>query len=285
MSTQNAMAIGLSFTRRHLIATRSLLGYNRTVMKITFLGTNGWYPSPTGDTPCILIDTKDQYIVLDAGNGIYKLDKYITEDKPISLFISHFHLDHTSGVHIFAKFNFKQGIDVYIGKGRAKDFNTLVNPPFTIGYLPKPENVMQLKTEIRLHELSEITENIPFPATAIQQHHAYIDHGYRFVLEGKTIAYTGDCGLTDAAWKLAKDADLLICECSNAKTESTDTWGHFDPMQAGTLAKESGVKQLILTHFGAHVYETLEKRKWAENEAKKIFPNTTAATDGMELML
>ena len=25
-------------------------------MKIIFLGTNGWYTSPTGNTPCILID-------------------------------------------------------------------------------------------------------------------------------------------------------------------------------------------------------------------------------------
>lgn len=252
-------------------------------MKITFLGTNGWYPSPTVDTPCILIETKDQYIVLDAGNGIYKLDKYITEDKPISLFISHFHLDHTSGLHILAKFTFKQGIDVYVGDGRAKDFKTLVNPPFTLGYLPKPENVAQLRTQIRLHELSEKGENIPFPARAIKQHHAYIDHGYRFVLEGKIIAYTGDCGFTDQAKKLADNVDMLISECSGKTPDKK--WGHLDPILAATLAKESHAKQLILTHFGAHEYETLKERGWAESEARKIFPNTTAATDGMEFIL
>lgn len=254
-------------------------------MKITFLGTNGWYPSPTGDTPCILIDTTDHYIVLDAGNGIYKLDKYITEDKPVSLFISHFHLDHTSGVHILSKFEFHQGIDVHVGPGRAKDFETLVNPPFTIGYKAQPENIRNSKTPIRLHELSEDEQSIPFKTVAIQQHHAYIDHGYRFELEGKVVAYTGDCGFTDNARKLAKDVDLLICECSNKVTEDPDIWGHFDPVQAGTLAKEERVGQLILTHFGAHKYPTLEDRKWAEEEAKKIFPDTTAAVDGMEFTL
>src|SRR3989344_4731987 len=156
-------------------------------MKIIFLGTNGWYSSPTGDTICVLIDTKDRYVVLDAGNGIYKLDKYIKEDKPISMFISHFHIDHVSGLHTLAKFDFKQGIDVYVGNGRARDFETLVNPPFTIGYQPKPENVGNLKTEIRLHELSEDTQKIPFLATALQQRHAYGDHGYRIEIEGKTI--------------------------------------------------------------------------------------------------
>ncbi len=184
-----------------------------------------------------------------------------------------------------AKFDFKQGIDVYVGTGRSKDFETLVNPPFTIGYKPKPENIVKLKTEIRLNELSEEGENIPYYAAAIKQHHAYVDHGYRFKLEGKTIAYTGDCGFTNQARRLAKDVDLLICECSNKKTEEPDVWGHFDPTQAGTLAKECRVKQLILTHFGAHLYTTLDERKLAESQAKKIFPQTTAAVDGTEFTL
>ncbi len=248
-------------------------------MKVTFLGTNGWYSSPTGDTPCILIDAKDQYVVLDAGNGIYKLDKYISEDKPISMFISHFHIDHVSGLHTLMKFDFKQGIDIYIGKNRQKDFETLVNPPYTVGYQPKPENIFNLKTQIRLHEMSGSKELLPFEAASLEQHHAYVDHGFQIELEGKKIAYTGDCGFTDASRKLAQGADLLICECSNKKTAEPDIWGHFDPVQAGTLAKEEGVKQLILTHFGAHIYTSKEDRLWAENEAKKIFPQALAATD------
>lgn len=251
-------------------------------MKITFLGTNGWYSSPTGDTPCILIDTKDQYIILDAGNGFYKLDQYINEYKPITLFISHFHIDHTSGLHTLAKFNFKQGIDVYVGTDRAKDFKTIVDPPFTIGYEPIEGVIGELKTQIRLHELSEEFENIPFKAAAIKQKHAYIDHGFKFEIEGKMIAYTGDCGFTDEAKKLAQDADLLISECANKKTEDPDIWGHLDPIQAATLAKDGNVKKLILTHFGANLFPETSDRKWAEDEAKKIFSNTTAAYDGME---
>lgn len=250
-------------------------------MKVTFLGTNGWYSSPTGDTPCILIDSRDHYVILDAGNGIYKLDQYIKEDKPISLFISHFHLDHTSGLHTLAKFKFQQGIDIYVGKGRTADFDTLVNPPFTIGYQKKAENILNLKTKINLYELSEEENQVPFPVTAIPVHHAYGGHGYRITLEGKTIAYTGDCGLTDASRKLANDSDLLICECARKKIEEPYPWGHFDPILAATLAKQGGVKQLILTHFGADQFTTIAHRERAEKEAQKIFPNTLAATDGM----
>jgi ribonuclease BN (tRNA processing enzyme) len=253
-------------------------------MKIIFLGTNGWYSTPTGDTPCILIDSKDHYVVLDAGNGIYKLDRYITEDKPISMFISHFHLDHTSGLHILAKWNFQQGINVYVGEGRTKDFHTLVNPPYTIGIENKPKNIINLKTDLRVYELSEREEKIPFSAQTVKLHHAYGGHGYRIELEGKTIAYTGDAGLTDATRRLAKNADLLISECTN-KENPVREWGHLDPTLSASLAKDQNVKQLILTHFGADIYTTLDDRKWAEDEAKKIFSATTAAVDGMEFEL
>src|SRR3989338_9086552 len=177
-------------------------------MKIYFLGTNGWYSSPTGDTPCILIDSKDQYVIFDAGNGIYKIDQYIKEDKPISLFLSHFHIDHISGLHTLAKFNFKQGIDVYFAKGRRKDFETFVNPPYTIGIINRKENILNLKTEIRLHEIEE-GDNMK------KLYHGYENHGFKIILEGKSIVYSGDTKSGPNGLLLAKGADLLIHECSN----------------------------------------------------------------------
>jgi len=254
-------------------------------MKIVFLGTNGWYTTETGNTPCILIDSKDQYVVFDAGNGIYKLDKYITEDKPISLFITHFHIDHISGLHTLSKFKFKQGLDIYIGEGRKKDFDTLVNPPFTSGIIPRPENINNLQMEVRLHEFSEGEHTTPFPITVAKLFHAYGNHGYRITLEGKTIVYTGDCGLTDSLNQLSKDADLLISECGTKKLLEDKNWGHLDSVLASTLAKEASVKRLILTHFGSAEFLTLEDRKEAERRAREIFPNTTAATDDLEILL
>jgi len=142
-------------------------------MRIIFLGTNGWYTSPTGNTACILIDSKDCYVVLDAGNGIYKLDKYIKEDKPIFLFVSHFHIDHVSGFHTLAKFKFKQGLDICVAEGRKKDFETLVNPPYTIGFKKQPANIKNLSIDVRLRQLSENKNTLPFPVSCIELFHAY----------------------------------------------------------------------------------------------------------------
>lgn len=238
-------------------------------MKIIFLGTNGWYPSPTGNTPCILVDSKDYYVIFDAGNGIYKLDQHITQPKSISLFISHFHIDHVSGLHCLNKFNFPQGIDVYVAQGRSQDFQTLANPPFTS---PK---------QVRLKELHQGKHNIPFAVEVIEQFHTHRDHGYRVRLEEKLIVYSGDCGISKGSLPLAKNADLLIHECSYKADHAPDSWGHVGPIEAATLAKQANVKQLILTHFDASKYLTLEDRKEAEKVAQEIFPNTTCATDDM----
>jgi len=250
-------------------------------MKIYFLGTNGWYTSPTGNTPCILIDSKDCYVIFDAGNGIYKIDRYIKGDKPISLFISHFHLDHVSGFHTLNKFHFKQGLEIYIAKGRKKDFDLLVNPPYTLGITEAKTSVLSLSTKVTVHELEEGENDIGFPVRITKLYHAYGNHGFRVLLEGKSIAYSGDTKRGLNGLLIAQDADLLIHECSNVVSPEPDLWGHTDPVQTAQFAKDVGVKKLILTHFGAHVYDTLEKRKAAEEKAREIFPNTVAATDDL----
>ncbi len=242
-------------------------------MKIIFLGTNGWYSSPTGNTPCILIDAKEGYTIFDAGNGLYKIDQYIKEEKPISLFISHFHIDHVSGLHSVAtESDFSSKINVYVGQGRKKDYDVLMNPPFTS---PKAMKVQELK---------DGKNNIGFPVEVFQMRHAYTNHGYRVTLEGKTIAYSGDTGICSNSKPLAKDADLLIHECSLMEIQNP-VWGHVIPTEAASLAKEANVKKLVLTHFDASRYTNLDLRKEAEKKAQKIFPNTIAATDDMTIEL
>lgn len=248
------------------------------------MGTNGWYTTPTGNTPCILIDSRDHYVIFDAGNGLYKIDEYIKEEKPISLFLSHFHIDHISGLHSLAKFSFPQGIDVFMGKGRKKDFENFVQPPYTIGFMENKDNINNLSTEIRLHEVDE-QQLLPFPIQCKQLYHAYIDHGYRIELEGKTIAYSGDTGIGAHSYTLFKNVDILIHECSWKTKQSDNEWGHVDPITVAQLAKDTCVKQLVLTHFDASQYIDLSSRDEAEEKAKKIFQHTKAAKDDMILSL
>jgi len=247
-------------------------------MKIIFLGTNGWYDTKTGNTICTLIETRDYFIVLDAGNGFYKLDEYIKTDKPIYLFLSHFHLDHVVGLHCKNKFNFKQGITIYGPKGTKNILNKIINQPFTI-----PLKNKAMPYSVKIYELSEQKNNPPFLTEFKLLEHWSPCFGYRFKLEGKIISYCIDTAPCENILELSRNADLLITECSFRINEYHNPQIHLNPGLAAGIAQGVKVKKLALTHFDAYRYKTLEQRKEAEKYAKKIFKNTFAAVDNMQI--
>jgi len=245
-------------------------------IKIIFLGTNGWYDTETGNTICVLIETPNEYIVLDAGNGIYKLDQYIKRTKPIYLFLSHFHLDHIVGLHVLAKFRFKQGLNVCIKKGMKKVLNTIMSKQFTV-----PLN--KLPFEVQVIELSGKEKKVPFLDKCLLMKHPVPTLGFRFKLGAKVISYVPDTGMCENAVRLAKGADLLISECAFKVGLECEQWPHLNSEDAARIAKKAGARKLALVHFDAAVYKTLSERKTAQKQARRIFKSTIAAKDGMVL--
>jgi ribonuclease BN (tRNA processing enzyme) len=65
--------------------------------------------------------------------------------------------------------------------------------------------------------------------------------------DGHSVVYTGDTDHTDTIIDLAKDADLLICEC--ALPDKLRVKGHLTPSLAGDLAAKANIRKLVLTHF------------------------------------
>lgn len=247
-------------------------------MKITFLGTNGWYDTETGNTVCALIDADKYYIILDAGNGFYKLDRYISSKKPIYLFISHFHLDHIIGLHILNKFSFSQGMHIYGQVGTKETLDKIINVPFTIP-------LSKLPVKVDVHELSEGMHNIPFLFECRLLRHSSKCIGYRFELDGKTVAYVPDTGACENAVKLARNADLVIAECSFKSGQSNAEWPHLNPEEAAQIATEANAKKLALLHFDANIYKTLQEREKAEEAAREIFGKTHVAVDNMTIKI
>jgi ribonuclease Z len=241
-------------------------------MKITFLGTNGWYDTKTGNTLCILVATKKYNIVLDAGNGFSKLDRVLSNSNPIFLFLSHFHLDHLIGLHTLFKFSFEQKFTITGPKGTKKALRTLLRQPFTT-----PLDRLPFMTEIL--ELPVDQPKLPLKVKGLYLVHPPLSMGYRFELEGKKIAYCPDSGYCRNAITLAKGADLLISECSFLPGECSPDWPHLNPQQAAEIAKEAGAERLALVHFDAARYTTMKLREKAATEAQKIFPNTVACRD------
>jgi len=246
-------------------------------MKVHFLGTNGWYDTKTGNTVCVLIETKNEYVIFDAGNGFYKIGRHIKKDKPVYLFLSHYHLDHVIGFHTLVRFKFPQGIDIYGPAGLKKFFRDVIKKPYSVP-------ISRLKMRIDLHEI-KATSLLPLGAQCKPLKHASVCYGYRFTSEGKTVTYCTDTGTCKNLSLLAQKADLLITECSFKPGQVNDKWPHLNPEQAAEVARESKCKKMVLLHFDASIYVNMVQRREAAAVGRKIFRNTVAAVDGLTISL
>jgi len=242
--------------------------------KVIFLGTNGWYDTSTGNTICILVDTSSYTIILDAGNGIAKLDRYVDFNKPVYLFLSHFHFDHIIGLHTICKYTFTGGLSICGQEGIASILEKILDAPFTV-----PAKDFQFTT--RFIELPSQKDRLPFSVVCLPLLHASLTMGYRFEIDDKIITFCSDTGYCDNAVKLAESADLLITECAFQPGQENINWPHLNPETAARIAKESRAKRLALVHFDAEMYKTIQERKNAENVARNIFPDTIATVDDM----
>lgn len=99
---------------------------------------------------------------------------------------------------------------------------------------------------------------------------------------GRTIVYTGDTRPCKAVLEASRDADLLIHDGSFAD-EMAD-WAeesmHSTAGEVAALAKEAGVRKLVLTHISSRYTDDVEP---ILKDSKKVFENVIVAEDLMEL--
>jgi len=247
-------------------------------MKLIFAGTNGWFDTVTGNTLCVLLKTGDYDIIFDAGSGFFRLDRFIDGTKPVYLFLSHFHMDHITGLHGLSRINCACGLTIAGQEGTTGTMNTIVNRPFT-----KPLGDLRYRTEVL--ELPRDLGLIPFSVETLPLKHSDPCLGYRIGIDGRIVAFCTDTGYCENAVRLSRGADILVSECSLLPGEESDVWPHLNPELAARIALEAGVKKLVLAHFNAARYTSPEQRKNAETVARSVFHDTFAAFDLMEIEL
>jgi len=96
-------------------------------------------------------------------------------------------------------------------------------------------------------------------------------------IPGVKYVHIGDIGvINDTILAACEGADVLVMEATflSEEADMAKKFGHMTAARSATLAKESGVKTLILTHLSRR-YHARPVRK----EAQAIFPNTFVAND------
>jgi ribonuclease Z len=94
---------------------------------------------------------------------------------------------------------------------------------------------------------------------------------------GQSFAFVMDTRRCAGATALAHAADLLICEATfrNGEEDLAETYGHLTARQAAELAREAGVRRLVLAHFSQRHPDSAA----FADEARVVFPDVVAADD------
>lgn len=98
---------------------------------------------------------------------------------------------------------------------------------------------------------------------------------------GRRIGYSGDTRPSAGLARFFRGCDLLVFDSTFSerdKDKALET-RHSTSVEAAALAMKAGVKRLALTHFSARYTDTSRLVK----EARRVFPDTVAAKDGLSL--
>jgi ribonuclease Z len=95
-------------------------------------------------------------------------------------------------------------------------------------------------------------------------------------VRGTRLVHVGDCSRTDNLLDHVQGADALVIEATYLEVEAAMARqvGHLTAAQAARLAREAGVRQLILTHISRRYRE-----REVMEEAHAIFPEIVVARD------
>ena len=250
-------------------------------MRLTVLGSGTLVPHPERGTPGFLIVAggkgREEKLLFDGGSGtLYRLARAGEDWREIShIFYTHYHPDHTLDLVSFLfACNYAPGSErtarLYIyGPAGLKEFYSRIS-------LAWP-SVIPKKYSLELRELE--------PGAVVQGEAGWqvesglMDHGdsgglgYRISFEGQALTLSGDTQYCAELVRLARGADLLVCECS--ADESHRVEGHLSPEGVARIARESGVKRVLLTH----VYPPLDPETVAGQCATLCSAQVTAASD------
>jgi phosphoribosyl 1,2-cyclic phosphodiesterase len=258
-----------------------------------------------GNTACLeLITPEGGRVILDCGTGLRILGRHLAsleesgkDAKPIEphIFVTHYHWDHIQGIPFFSplyaqqnRFHFYSFRSEYLGRDSLKRvFEAQMAYPYfpvDIGAMSAPRTFAEVSGGDQFDVLGA-------RVTARWLHHPQGCLGFRFETSAGTVVYAtdnepGDPQLDKSLRELAEGADIFINDaqftpeqlCGNRRG-----WGHSSWLEGIRVARDAGVKNLVLFH---HDPDSIDKTvDGILREARDKFENVWAAAEGMVMTL
>ncbi len=276
-------------------------------MKIKFWGVRGSIPTPGystlkigGNTSCVEIRAGDELIIIDGGSGLRLLGESLLKEIPLKgmFLFSHYHWDHIQGFPFFSPAYIKENeFQIFGGNGLSYSLQKSL-----FGQMDHPNFPIELKnmgSKMVFHELLEGEEIIK---GGVKISNTFVNHpssslAYRIDHENKSFVYSSDTehlpdGVDQKLLKFAKGADIIVYDAQYTPEEYEGThkwwgsrkgWGHSTMIEGVKLAKAAGIKKLVLSHHDPSRDDDAIAR--IEKEAQRLFPNSIAAYEGLEIYI
>lgn len=240
-------------------------------MRLIVLGRYAPFARAGGACSGYLLQHAGTNILLEAGNGVFaRLQQHIDHRDLTAVVLSHLHSDHVADVHgmrYAVRGSFRDGtrqtpLPVYAPAEPSSDFQALTDEV----HIDLREIGAGTSIAIGRFELSFVPAAHPMPCLAVS-----VSAG------GRRLVYTGDTGWDSGVIDFARNADLLLAEASlnDASADSGPKLGHLTAREVGEMARQAGVRKVLLTHL------------WPEfnldsllAEAREVLPEAELAEEG-----
>ncbi len=224
-------------------------------LNLTIVGCSGSYPVPGNPASSYLLQYGGENIVMDLGNGSFgELQKYLDLEDPDSLqavVISHGHSDHCADLiplfvlrrwHPHVKFPL---LDIYGPPGLEKRISDIMGDP-----------IEHVRESFTFHEMEEDEFSVgSFNFTTKKAVHSVPAVHVRADTPNGNLTFSGDTDESEKLVQLATGTDIALFEAASGPY-TTYRGIHSSGEVAGLMAKESGAKNLFLTHLA----------NWNDNE-------------------
>jgi ribonuclease BN (tRNA processing enzyme) len=212
-------------------------------MKLTTIGFWGGYPKQNGASAGYLLEHEGFRLLIDCGSGVLsKMQNVIQPEELDAVIISHYHPDHIADIGVLQHARLILGflgkacptLPVYGHHYDEHEFAKLTYKEITKGIAYDPAASIEIG---------------PFTVSFLKTDHPVPCYAMKFEADGKSLVYTGDTSFKEEFIEFSKNADVLLCECNFYGNQNGKPAGHMNSLDAGKLAQQASVKQLILTHL------------------------------------
>ncbi|HEY0395828.1 MAG TPA: MBL fold metallo-hydrolase [Candidatus Elarobacter sp.] len=218
------------------------------------VGSSSSIPRPDRACSSYLVDDGETPVVLDLGTGAFaQLRAHADYDRLGAVVISHMHADHFIDL-IPLRYALRYGarrrpakLPVYLPPGGIALLRGMVSA------LPREAGDDFLQTVFDLAEYDPARPLALGGATLRFAHTAHYIPAFamRWERAGTSVVYSADTAPDERVVALARECDVFLCEATlrHGQTEP-GLRGHSSAAEAAAMARDAGVRRLVLTHYG-----------------------------------